>query len=148
VRGASQKPWTDTFIINLYIHSSMFRIMSIREDDSKMVILMRNDLKMGKGKAAAQAAHAAVVCALSIKKKDPAAFDRWMLSGQTKIVLRVDSERDLFEFKAIADAQGINNAIIRDAGRTQLEPGTYTCLGLGPDESSALDKITGELKMF
>ncbi|MDR0309742.1 MAG: peptidyl-tRNA hydrolase Pth2 [Candidatus Methanoplasma sp.] len=118
------------------------------EKECKLVILMRNDLKMTKGKLAAQAGHASVNCALSIKKNDPKMFDLWLLNGQTKIVLKVDSERDLFEFKAIADAKDLNNSIICDAGRTQLEPGTYTCLGIGPALSSVLDKITGDLKML
>jgi PTH2 family peptidyl-tRNA hydrolase len=118
------------------------------DEDCKLVILMRNDLKMTKGKIAAQAGHASVNCALSIKKKDSKMFDKWALNGQTKIVLRVDSEQELFDFKAIADAQNINNSLIRDAGRTQIEPGTYTCLGIGPAPSSVLDKITGELKML
>jgi PTH2 family peptidyl-tRNA hydrolase len=116
--------------------------------EHKMVILVRNDLKMTKGKIAAQVGHAAVNCALSIKKKDPKEFDRWMLSGQAKVVLKVSSEKELFEFKAIADAQNLNNSVICDAGRTQLEPGTTTCLGIGPAASSTLDKITGELKML
>lgn len=113
-----------------------------------MVILVRNDLKMTKGKIAAQVGHASVNCALSCQKKDKKTFDNWTLSGQAKVVLRVDSEQELFDFKAIADAQGITNSIIRDAGRTQIEPGTYTCLGIGPAECSVLDKITGELKML
>jgi len=128
----------------------MFRIRVVghHDGDYKMVILMRNDLKMGKGKIAAQAAHAAVICSLACKKKDPKAFDSWILSGQTKVVLKVGSESELFEFKAIAEAQNFTTAIVCDAGRTQLDPGTYTCIGIGPAESSALDKITGELKML
>ncbi len=126
----------------------MFRLVGSCDEDYKLVILMRNDLKMTKGKIAAQAGHAAVNCALSSKKKDPKTFDRWTASGQAKIVLRIDSKEQLFEFKAIADAQGLNNSIICDAGRTQIEPGTFTCLGIGPAESSVLDKITGELKML
>jgi len=128
----------------------MFRIRVVghHDGDYKMVILMRNDLKMGKGKIAAQAGHAAVICTLACKKKDPKAFDIWMLGGQTKVVLKVNSESELFEFKAMAEAQNLTTAIVCDAGRTQLDPGTYTCLGIGPAESSALDKITGELKML
>lgn len=117
-------------------------------EEYKMVILMRNDLKMTKGKVAAQAGHAAVNCALSIKKKDPDAFEKWTQCGQPIVVLKVSSERELFEFKAIADTQKINNSIICDAGRTQIEPGTNTCLGIGPYSIAVLDKITGELKMF
>ncbi|MCL1978789.1 MAG: peptidyl-tRNA hydrolase Pth2 [Methanomassiliicoccaceae archaeon] len=126
----------------------MFRFAGLPDKDYKLVILVRNDLKMGKGKIAAQAGHASVNCALSIKKKDPKMFDNWTSCGQAKVVLRVGSERELFEFKAIADAQGINNSIICDGGRTQIEPGTYTCIGIGPEECSVLDKITGELKML
>lgn len=125
----------------------MFRV-SVLQEDYKMVILVRNDIKMTKGKIAAQVGHASVNCALSIKKKDPKVFDTWTMSGQTKVVLRVNSEEELFEFKAIADAQGLNNSVIRDAGRTQIEPGTYTCLGIGPAETTAIDKITGGLKML
>ncbi|MDR0508297.1 MAG: peptidyl-tRNA hydrolase Pth2 [Candidatus Methanoplasma sp.] len=113
-----------------------------------MVILMRDDLKMSKGKVAAQAGHAAVNCALSIKKKDSDTFEKWTLCGQPIIVLKIGSERELFEFKAIADAQDLNNSVICDAGRTQIEPGTFTCLGMGPAASAVLDKITGELKML
>lgn len=126
----------------------MFRLGSPGDSDYKMVILMRNDLKMTKGKIAAQASHAAVNCALNSKKKDPKTFDKWISCGQTKVVLRVDSKEELFDFKAIVDAQGINNSLICDAGRTQIEPGSITCLGIGPADSSLLDKITGELKML
>jgi PTH2 family peptidyl-tRNA hydrolase len=126
----------------------MFRIEFRSVEDCKMVILMRDDLKMSKGKVAAQAGHAAVNCALSIKKKDSDTFEKWTLCGQPIIVLKIGSERELFEFKAIADAQDLNNSVICDAGRTQIEPGTFTCLGMGPAASAVLDKITGELKML
>ena len=117
-------------------------------DDFKFVILVRNDIKMTKGKVAAQVAHAAVNCAFASKKKDSANFNKWYDSGQAKVVLKVDSLRDLYEFKAVAEAVGITCSLIIDAGRTQIEPGTVTCLGIGPEKVSVLDKITGELKML
>ena len=126
----------------------MFRSVSLPDEDYKMVILMRNDLKMGKGKLAAQAGHAAVYCAMAVKKKDPKLYDNWTMTGQAKVVLKVNSEQDLFDFEAMAKAKGIFCAIVCDAGRTQLDPGTYTCLGIGPEECSLIDKITGELKML
>jgi len=126
----------------------MLRIRTSTDESYKMIILVRNDLKMTKGKIAAQVGHAAVNCAFSSKKKDSKNFDRWYSEGQTKVVLRVDSEEELYQYKAIVDAQGINNSLIRDAGRTQIEPGSVTCLGVGPDKTSLLDKITGELKML
>jgi PTH2 family peptidyl-tRNA hydrolase len=126
----------------------MFRLEFKFTDEYKLVVLVRDDLKMTKGKIAAQVGHAAVNCALSIKKKEPDVFEKWTTNGQPIIVLKVASERELFEFKAIADTQKINNSACRDAGRTQVEPGTCTCLGIGPASCAALDKITGELKML
>lgn len=117
-------------------------------DGYKMVVLVRHDLGMSKGKAAAQAAHAAVNCAFASKKKEPSKFKEWYDSGQAKVILRVDSERDLFEYKAQAEALGLVCSLICDAGRTQLEPGTFTCLGIGPDKEENIDKMTGQLKMF
>jgi len=117
-------------------------------EEYKLVILVRDDLRITKGKIAAQAGHAAVNCALSIKKKDPDIFEKWSENGQPIIVLRVATEREMFEFKAIADTQNLNNSVVCDAGKTQIAPGTNTCLGIGPAASSVLDKITGELRML
>ncbi len=122
--------------------------MSQNTDGCKLVIIVRNDVKMTKGKVAAQAGHAAVNCALASRKNNPSKFSEWYNSGQTKVVLKVDSLRELFEFKAIAEAQGITCSLVTDAGRTQIDPGTVTCLGMGPDKESVLDKITGDLKML
>ncbi|MCQ2078846.1 MAG: peptidyl-tRNA hydrolase Pth2 [archaeon] len=124
--------------------------MSIFDRDSeyKVVILVRNDLKMSKGKIAAQSCHAAVGCALAAQKKHPSEFSAWNSAGQKVAALKVDSERDLFEFKAIAERQGITCSIVCDAGRTEVDPGTYTCLGIGPERQSVIDKITGDLKML
>ena len=123
--------------------------MSAHDPDCfKLVILVRNDVKMTKGKVAAQASHASVNCALASKKKDSSKFNKWFDTGQAKVVLKVNSLMELFEFNAVAEAQGITFSLITDAGRTQIEPGTVTCLGIGPDKGSVLDKITGDLKML
>ncbi len=118
------------------------------DDEVKLVIVMRTDLKMSKGKIAAQASHAAVNCAFASKKKDPKTFDRWMNDGQKKVVLKVDSQAKLFELKAMADANGIVNSVITDAGRTEIAPGSVTCIGIGPSSEAVVDKITGELSML
>ncbi len=123
-------------------------LFSKPDDEYKMIIVMRNDLKMSKGKIAAQASHAAVNCALATMKKNPRGFEEWNREGQRKVVLKVDSLDALFEIKAVADSNGIVNSIITDAGRTEIPAGTVTCIGLGPSKDSILDKITGELKML
>jgi len=114
----------------------------------KMVIVVRADLKLSKGKTAAQVAHAAVNCAFASKKKEPKEFDLWYSEGQRKVVLKADDERELFEIKAVADAQGIINSVVTDAGRTEIPEGTVTCLGIGPGKEDLIDKITGDLSML
>ena len=117
-------------------------------DEYKMVIVVRADLGMSKGKTAAQVAHAAVNCALAAKKKDPEALERWMMNAYPKIVLKADDEKELFEIRSFADALGIINSVITDAGRTEIAPGSVTCIGLGPDAGSKIDKVTGDLSML
>jgi PTH2 family peptidyl-tRNA hydrolase len=117
-------------------------------DEYKMVIVVRSDLGMSKGKTAAQVAHAAVNCALAARKKDPEALERWMDNAYPKIVLKVDNEMELFEIKLTADALGIVNSIVTDAGRTEIAPGSVTCVGLGPGAASKIDRITGDLSML
>ena len=117
-------------------------------EEYKMVIVVRADLGMSKGKTAAQAAHAAVNVSLASMKKNPDAFEMWMHNAYPKIVLKVKDERELFEIKSFADAAGLINSIITDAGRTELVPGTVTCMAIGPDAESKIDKVTGDLSML
>ncbi|MDR0198390.1 MAG: peptidyl-tRNA hydrolase Pth2 [Methanomassiliicoccaceae archaeon] len=117
-------------------------------DEYKMVIVVRSDLGMSKGKTAAQVAHAAVNCALAAKKKDPEALEKWMNNAYPKIVLKTDNEMEIFEIKAMADAQGMINSVVTDAGRTEIAPGSVTCIGLGPGAAAKIDRITGDLSML
>jgi len=111
----------------------------------KQVILVRKDLKLPKGKMAAQVSHASVDATL---KSDKEIVELWRKSGGGKIVLKVDDEKDLFKYKQMAEDIGLKTALIKDAGHTVVEPGTITCLGIGPDEEEKIDKVTGKLKMM
>lgn len=42
----------------------------------------------------------------------------------------------------------IPHFLVKDAGLTQVKPGTVTALGVGPIEENKIDKITGKLKLF
>lgn len=114
----------------------------------KMVIAVRRDLDLGKGKMAAQASHAAVSCALKSEKNDSKTFKNWVRTGQRKIVVKIDSLADLYRLKDEAERAGITTAMITDAGLTQIAPGTVTCLGLGPADEDAIDPLTSMLKLF
>ncbi|BBG24556.1 Peptidyl-tRNA hydrolase [Sulfuracidifex tepidarius] len=118
----------------------------------KMVILVRTDLQMGKGKIASQAAHAAVSLVIDILTYHKSTYkewlDQWIMEGQPKIVVKVASEGELIERINKAKAENLPTTMIHDAGRTQITPGTLTCGGIGPAPDMSIDKITGDLKLL
>jgi peptidyl-tRNA hydrolase, PTH2 family len=112
----------------------------------KLVLVVRTDLGMGRGKIAAQAAHAAVAAALaSLGRPD---FAQWLRDGQPKVVLRAASAEQLDEIAGQARAAGLPVEVIHDAGRTQLAPGTPTCCSVGPAEATRIDAVTGDLALL
>ena len=127
-------------------------VHDFEEADLKMVFLVREDLKLGAGKIAAQVAHAAVGLVEKINDKGKSyykqALEHWSEFGAKKIVLRV---KDLDELKAVhklCKKQKIPSCMISDAGHTQVDPGTVTVLGIGPEDSEKLDKVTGQFKLM
>lgn len=117
---------------------------------TKMVLIVRADLKMGPGKMAAQCSHAAVGLYASARKNNEAMLKNWELNGQPKIVLKVtdNAESTLKALYENAKQQNINAHLVFDAGRTQVESGTLTVLGLGPHSSEDIDKLTKNLKLL
>ena len=99
---------------------------------------------MPKGKLAVQSAHASSTALIKSHKDD---IKKWQLEGMKKVVLKVADLNELLKYKQQAEDLGLVTALIEDAGKTVLEPGTITCLGIGPDKEEKIDKITGNLKM-
>ncbi len=115
----------------------------------KQVIVVRSDLGMGKGKVAAQVAHAALDAAETARRKHTKWYESWREQGQAKVVLKTDGgEEALEELQKQARSLGLPVSLIQDRGLTQLEPGTTTCLGIGPGPSGEIDKVTGKLKLL
>ncbi|HDP73864.1 MAG TPA: peptidyl-tRNA hydrolase [Candidatus Woesearchaeota archaeon] len=117
----------------------------------KQAILIRADLKLPKGKLAVQAAHASVENVLRMLNDDKQARETvkaWRKEGMKKSVLKVQDDKELFLYKESAKAKGIYASIITDAGKTVVEPGTVTCLALGPDEEEKIDELAGKLKLI
>ena len=110
----------------------------------KQVILVRDDLKLPKGKLAAQCSHAAVDAVL---KSDKERVKEWRKQGMPKIVLKVADLKELYFYNDQAKASDLITAVIEDAGKTVVEPGTVTCMAIGPDNEVKIDKLTGKLKM-
>lgn len=111
-------------------------------------MVVRSDLKMGKGKIAAQVAHASLNAAEAAQQKRPRWYQGWKEEGQAKIVLKVGSEAALDELFKKAKSAGLPAALIEDRGLTQLDPGTVTCLGVGPGPDDEIDAVTGKLKLL
>ena len=113
--------------------------------DIKQVILVRTDLKMGKGKIAAQTAHASVEAVMKTEKEK---VEVWKKQGMKKVVLKVRDLDELMFYKDMAEKRKLKFALITDAGKTQIESGTVTTLAIGPDFSERIDKMTGDLKIL
>jgi PTH2 family peptidyl-tRNA hydrolase len=111
----------------------------------KQVIVLRRDLEISEGKKCVQSAHASLG---AYEKADKEIIKKWNSEGQKKVVLEVDSEKDILELFKKAKKEKIPCFLVKDAGLTEVEPGTITALGLGPEEEEKLDKITGGLKLL
>jgi peptidyl-tRNA hydrolase len=110
----------------------------------KQVIVVDASLGLPPGKLAAQVAHAAVGALLHAPGADIRA---WVDVGMPKIVLQCGSEEELLEIAARAEAAKLPVLLVRDAGRTVVQAGTPTCVGIGPAAPSRIDAITGALKL-
>ena len=91
----------------------------LAESDLKMVFLVREDLKMSKGKIAAQVGHAA--CGLfrnALESKNDHHYkclEVWETYGAKKITLKIDSLEDLKAIQTQVKSAKLNQICIQDA---------------------------------
>jgi len=111
----------------------------------KQMIIIRNDLNMFVGKKCVQSCHA---CLGAYQKSQKTITKKWSEEGQKKVVLEVNSEKEIINLFELAKKEKIACFLVQDAGLTELEPGTITALGIGPDEEEKIDKITRNLKLL
>lgn len=110
----------------------------------KQVIVVNESLDLPRGKLASQVAHASLAAFLDAPA---AARSAWLADGMAKVVLSCDTEAEVLDLHARAEAAGLAASVVRDAGRTVVAPGTVTCLGIGPSGEAAIDSITGSLPL-
>lgn len=137
-------------------------------EELKLVLVVRSDLGMTKGKIAAQCSHATLACYKSLQRNNPALIQAWESRGQAKIALKAENEDELLLMEAQAKSLGVCARSIQDAcvvfplrkdlysvtvtenhafsGRTQIAAGSRTVLGVGPAPISIVNKVTGHLK--
>ena len=131
---------------------------------------MRRDLKMRKGKIAAQAGHACIEAVLTALCKEGRMGDvemsedgivlkntdkpstpltDWFEFGCAKVCVYVDSEDALMDIAKKAEEKGIAAAVITDAGMTEFHGvPTKTCLALEPLPAEKADELTGALPLY
>lgn len=138
---------------------------------AKQMIVMRRDLKMRKGKIAAQSGHACVEATLMAlaregrlqdvrldraqgwvrldRRGDDTALTDWFGAGVAKVCVYVDSEQELLDLADRGRGLGFAVALVRDAGHTEFhgDP-TYTCLAFEPLYPEQIDPLTGGLPLY
>lgn len=110
----------------------------------KQALVVREDLEMSRGKIIAQACHASLGAYMKAPENERS---EWESEGGKKIVLSA-GELGLEEILEQAKSNGLPAYMVKDAGMTELEPGTVTAVGIGPAEGSKIDTVTGELDLI
>ena len=113
----------------------------------KMMFLIRTDLKMSKGKIAAQCSHAAINMYKDLIKMNNQYLEDWEKTGTKKITLKCKNQKELHDFRVKCEKNELPYTIIKDAGKTQVQAGSETVLALF-GESKKLDQLTGQLKLM
>ncbi|OMP04962.1 Peptidyl-tRNA hydrolase, PTH2 [Corchorus capsularis] len=97
--------------------------VSTKDDhDLKMVLVVRQDLKMRSGKIASQCAHAATGMYAELMQRN--------------------------KIQEAAENIGLPTFVVADAGRTQVAAGSKTVLAVGPGPKMAVDSVTGKLNLL
>ena len=119
-----------------------------KTQEYKQVLLIRTDLPMTKGKIAAQCCHATLAAYKALQTDNSELISWWESTGQAKVTLKVSSEEEMTDLMHKAKQAGICAKSVKDAGRTQILPGSRTVCAIGPAPKNVLDLITGHLKLY
>ncbi|PMB71447.1 Peptidyl-tRNA hydrolase 2 [Beauveria bassiana] len=128
--------------------------LKLTNEECKLVLVVRTDLGMTKGKIAAQCSHATLACYKALAGNPDAdsterkMLARWEKYGQAKIAVQVKSQDEMLQMCRKARGMGLTAEVVKDAGRTQIEAGSMTVLGVGPAPRSLIDEVTGHLKLL
>ena len=113
----------------------------------KMCVLVRDDLKMSKGKVLAQVSHTIVDATVKAYTQSQLFF-KWRADGEKIVILKVPDEKTLMYIMNISERKGVNCGYTVDAGLTEVLPGTKTVGFVGPNFEDKVDKLTGQLKLY
>lgn len=110
----------------------------------KMYILVNKDIEISKGKLAGQVSHSVASYMYSKLKegKDLDKLTEYMEDNQTKVILRA-TQNQLIKLE---DSQ--EYWVVRDLGKTELEPNTLTCICLGVEGIDEIPKLVKKLQLY
>ncbi|KAG5031124.1 hypothetical protein AAZX31_06G082400 [Glycine max] len=123
-------------------------VSSNADQELKMVLVVRQDLKMKSGKIASQCAHAATGMYAELMQSDRYLLRRWEQCGQPKIVVTCRNQQEMNKLAEAAESIGLPTFVVADAGRTQVSAGSKTVLAVGPGPKSSVDSVTGRLPLL
>ncbi|WP_336770343.1 aminoacyl-tRNA hydrolase [Bacillus bombysepticus] len=126
--------------------------MDKKSSETKMVIVMRKDLNMTKGKYVAQGSHASMGNVLAIQRNNndrhKEILNKWLEDSFVKVCVYVNSLEELHEIYHIAVDNDESVNLITDNGLTMFNGiKTDTCLSILGYRKD-VDKITGHLKLL
>jgi PTH2 family peptidyl-tRNA hydrolase len=141
----------------LFEHQQRFEtkqsiLSEFKIQEYKMVLAVRADLGMTKGKIGAQCGHAVLGAYRQILHSDNIQHKEWLELWETiaeaKVCLKVNSDQEITELSLLAKNKGLNAYVVVDAGRTQIASGSKTVLAIGPAPVQVIDEVTKHLKLL
>ncbi|XP_047341024.1 peptidyl-tRNA hydrolase 2, mitochondrial isoform X2 [Impatiens glandulifera] len=129
-------------------HQQYQNLSSDPDEELKMVLVVRQDLKMGAGKIASQCAHAATGIYSELMHSHRSLIRQWEICGQAKIVVTCKNQQEMNKLKGAAESIGLPTFVVADAGRTEVSAGSKTVLAIGPGSKTSLDSVTGKLRLL
>ncbi len=123
-----------------------------RANEVVMYLVLRSDLNLPKGKAIAQAGHAVQLAIRAVEKsgreQNLAWLREWEAGSYTKIALKIGSLEELERLsESLAEADIIHCRVV-DEGRTAIEPGTTTAIGIAPMPKTYSAALIGLFKLY
>ncbi len=114
----------------------------------KMWLAVRQDIKMSKGKLAAQSGHAFGDLYLKARDQVPDLFRQYQEHATPKVTVKAKNADTMDRIAAECLTAGICYEWVRDAGRSELEPGTLTVIAFGPAYLDELPKFLQRLQVL
>ena len=99
-----------------------------------MIVIVRDDLKIGTGKIGAQTGHAVLgAYKKMVKNKEEETLAGWEKNHQRIQVFKgTEGDDQLKAKRELAVDANLPCYLVKDAGKTQIKRGTLTALSIGP----------------